>query len=305
MVQRMWPVVLVVSLAPVALAQDAAVRPLKLAAEPENQSVYALPAPPTEKTGTNLGGISLTSEVRYMTQHIYRGVNVTDLISDVSGKATNGGPNFQFEGYLTFNLDKLPHPFIGIFTNILDADQFSNFEEVQPIIGAEWKIRPLVLTIANNTYIYPERNAANTSDAYIKILLDDAAVLRREKPLFSPYVLAAFDYDNYKGWYFEFGISHEFPIENTGITLTTLANIAYVADNDMYLQPGNPSLTNTGFQHYEFGLIAKYNLNKLFNVAQRFGAWNLTGYLNYTDGLDSDLRSASQLWGGGGLELRY
>ncbi len=305
MVLRVWPVVLVMSLAPIALSQEAGAGGQKVAADPENQSVYALPAPPTEKTGTNLGGISLASEVRYMTQHIYRGVNITDLISDVSGKATNGGPNFQFEGYLSFNLDKLPHPFIGIFTNILDADQFSNFEEVRPMIGAEWKIRPLVLTVTNSTYIYPERSAAGTSDVSLKVLLDDAAVLRREKPLFSPYVLAARDYDNYKGWYLEFGVSHEFPIANTGITLTTLANIAYVADNDMYIQVNNPKQTNSGFQHYEVGLIAKYNLNQLFNVSQRFGSWNLTGYMNYTDGMDSDLRSASQLWGGGGLELRY
>jgi hypothetical protein len=294
MIRRLWPVVCVLGLGPAAAA-----------AEPEDQSVYALPAPPTEKTGTNLGGLGLSADVRYMTQHIYRGVNITDLIGDVSGKKTSGGANFQFEGYLSFNLDKLPHPYIGVFTNILDSDEFSNFEEVRPMVGAEWQIRPLVLTLGNNTYIYPERSAAGTSDAFLKILLDDAAIFRREKRLLSPYVTAAYDYDNYKGWYFELGVSHEFPIENTGITLTFLADVAYVADNDMYILPGNPKQNNTGLQHYDVGMIAKYNLNQLLNVSQRFGSWNLTGYIYYTDGIDTDLRSASQLWGGGGLELKY
>ncbi len=294
MVRRPWTVLLALGLAPAGFA-----------AEPEHQSVYALPAPPTEKTGTNLGGINFSTSVRYMSQHIYRGVNIADVISDASGKQTSGGANFQFEGQLSFNLDKLPHPFIGIFTNVLDADEFSNFQEVRPMVGVDWNIRPIVLTLANNTYIYPERADAGTSDAFLRILLDDAAILRREKPLLSPYALVAYDYDKYRGWYFEFGVSHDFPIENTGITLTALANIAYVADNDMYRAPGKSHAGNTGFQHYEFGLIGRYNLNRLLNVPQRFGQWNLTGYMYYTDGISDDLRSASEFWGGGGIELKY
>ena len=39
--------------------------------------------------------------------------------------------------------------------------------------------------------------------------------------------VAAYDYDNYKGWYFELGVSHDFPIENTGITLTTALTKAH------------------------------------------------------------------------------
>jgi hypothetical protein len=280
----------------------APIRVAQAAGEPETPSVYALPTPPTEKEGTNLGGINLSAEVRYMTNYIYRGVNVTELLGDVTTSKTNGGANFQFEGYLSFNLDKLPHPFIGIFTNVLASDPVSNFEEVRPMFGADWQVRPFVFTLATDLYEYPNRSDAGTGDVWLKILLDDAAVLHNEKPLLSPYILASFDYDKYKGWYFEAGVSHDFVIEGTGLTLTPLARVAYVTgDGEYELSRGK----DTGFQHYDVGLTLRYNINTLLNIPQRYGKWNLTGYVYYTDGLDSDLRAATKTWGGAGIELKY
>jgi hypothetical protein len=60
-----------------------------------------------------------------------------------------------------------------------------------------------------------------------------------------------------------------------------------------------------GFQHYQIGLIGDYSLNTLLNVSKRYGEWSIEAYLYYTDGLDNDLLSTTQIWGGAGIMFRY
>jgi hypothetical protein len=277
-------------------------QPFKLAMEPADQSVYALPAPPGPNEGVNGGGINLDVKVTYFTDYIYRGVDRTAFISDVTRERSHDRANFQFEGKLAFNLGKLPHPFIGVFTNVLDSDPVSNFQEVRPSFGFDWAIRPLVISAGNNTYIFPNRSPLGTGEGWGKIMLDDSVLFRTDRPVFSPYIYGAYDYDIYKGWYFEAGVSHEFVIEGTGMTLTVQADVAYVVGQDSF---AGPTGKDTGFQHYEVGAVGRYSLNTLLNIPQRFGQWSLNGYLFYTDGLDKDLRGDTQLYGGAGLELQY
>src|SRR5262249_33579392 len=151
-----WPVVAVAA----ALASRAGAaepradigdRPVKLTLQPEDQSVYALPAPPTQEEGGNAGGVNGEVRITYLTDYIYRGVNRTDFINSQSSSESSGNANFQFDGQLKFNLGKLPHPFIGIFANVLDQDPISTFQEVRPFFGAEWRIRPFILVGGNDT----------------------------------------------------------------------------------------------------------------------------------------------------------
>ena len=86
------------------------------------------------------------------------------------------------------------------------------------------------------------------------------------------------------------------------LTLTFVADVAFVA--------GHPQFTfaneeDGGFQHYDVGVIGSYNLNTLFNISRRYGTFNFEGYLWYTDGIDDDLLSDTQLWGGAGIQLTY
>lgn len=301
MVRRMW-------FAPMGLASlclpawAADPQPIKLGLEPQAPSVYALPEPVKESEGVNMGGVHVDIKISYLTDYIYRGVDRTAFIADVTRGQTTERANFQFDGKLSFDLGKLPSPFIGVFTNVLDNDPVSNFQEVRPMFGAEWRIRPLVIAAGNNTYEFPDRNPLNTGEAWGKVTLDDAAVLSRNEPLLSPYLYGAYDYDQYNGWYLEMGVSHDFAIEKTGITLTLLADIAYVDGHGYFV---GPSGDDTGFQHYELGIIGKYNLNLLLNIPERYGQWSLNGYLYYTDGLDGSLRADTQFWGGAGIEFSY
>src|SRR5688572_4509519 len=121
--------------------------PVKLAMlqpGPQDESVYAPPAPPSDAEGANTGGINLDLSIRYLTDYLYRGVDRTRFIGAATGDDIEEKANFQFEGQLTFNLGKLPHPFIGVFANVLDEDPVQTFQEVRPVFGAQLYVRPFI-----------------------------------------------------------------------------------------------------------------------------------------------------------------
>jgi hypothetical protein len=281
-------------------------RPLKLAMEPDAESVYAPPVPPSEEEGTNQGAVNLDLTVRYMTDYVYRGI---DRAEPFPGSSFGGGhedaPNLQFDGSVSFDLGKLPHPFVGAFVNVYDSDPISRFQEVRPFFGVEWTLRPLILEAGHQNYIFPERDELSTAEVYGKITFDDSWLFRTEQPILSPYIYGAYDYDLYNGWYFEAGISHDFAIEDTGIVLTAVADIAYVRGYQLFLL--NPAVDDddTGFQHYDLGLIGRYSLNTLFNIPKRYGDFSIEGYLYYTDNIDQQLRADTQIWGGMGIRFQY
>lgn len=263
----------------------------------EQESVYAPPSPPREDEGINQGGVNLDLTVKYLTDYVYRGIDH----SEVGG--AEDAPNLQFDGSLEFDLGKLPHPFVGVFANVYDSDPRSRFQEIRPYFGLELPLKPFTFAGGNTTYIFPERDQFNTGEAWGKITLDDSFLFHTERPVFQPYALAAYDYDLNHGWYFEVGIRHDIPIENLGVTLSLVADVAYI--QGMRQQFVFVSPQDTGFQHYDIGLIGRYSLNTLFNAPQRFGQWTLEGYLFYTDGINQDVYADTQLWGGIGIGFKY
>jgi hypothetical protein len=264
---------------------------------PEGESVYAPPAAPREDEGVNAGGVTFDLGFRYATDNVYRAVSR-------SGPDEHAhSPTLQVDGRMSLNLGKFPHPFLGTFINIHSSDPISRFQEIRPYFGLEWNLRPFILEGGNITYIFPERDELNTGEVYAKVTFDDSWLFRTDAPLFAPYVMAAYDYDKYNGYYLEAGIRHDFVFEEIGLTVTALANIAYVMDQPYFAT--TPGGRDSGLQHYELGLIGSYSLNQLFHFSQRYGTLTLTGFLYYDDRTSSTIKADIQLWGGGGIGFRY
>jgi hypothetical protein len=161
----------------------------------------------------------------------------------------------------------------------------------------------VIFTVGNNTYIYPDRDQLNTNEVFAKIALDDSYFFRTDEPILSPYVYAAYDYDIFDALYVEAGVEHDFIIEGTGLVLTARASVAYVNDYALFTTTADGK--DSGFQHYQLGLIGSYRLNPFLDIPARFGEWTLKGYLFYTDGIDDELRADKQLWGGAGIGFSY
>jgi hypothetical protein len=272
-------------------------QPPRLSLAADDETVYAPRPLPTPQSGLNEGGVNFGLNVWYMTDYVYRGIDH----SEVGGPEDS--PNIQYDARAEFNLDKYPHPFLGVFVNVYKDDPVSEFQEVRPYFGVDWTIRPIRIEVGHQTFLYPDRDQDNTAEVYGKLTVDDSGIWGTETPILSPYLLAAYDYDLNKGWYFEFGVSHTFNFEDQGLTVTPSACASYVSTDQLFATA--PEGRDSGFQHYDVGVTVRYSLTKLFNVSPRYGDWSFNGVLFYTDGLQNDLRADTQIWGGVGVGFRY
>jgi hypothetical protein len=306
MSHRVWVIWAVVALAaaqleaqttqvePQSLSSLFPARPQFLADDPSIPFYPQLGRGPDELV--NHGGVHFDLDVLYLSNYIYRGIDQSTL-----GHSPENA--LQFDGKLSFDLGKLPHPFVGLFANVFNEDPISRFEEIRPTLGLEWTIRPFKFTGGYNTYLFPNRKPLDTQEVWASMMVDDSLFFRMARPIFSPYVFAAYDLDLYQGYYFEAGIHHDFIFDDLGVTLSPSAHVAYVLSNPQYaLARGKIA---TGFQHYGAGLVGKYSLNTLFNFSRRYGEWSINGYLYYTDGLANHLRADTRIWGGVGMSFSY
>ena len=273
-------------------------------------SVYAPPAPPTGESGVNEGAVHFDLGLSYFTDYVYRGVEVFE----VPGREDS--LNLQFDAKAAVDLGKLPHPYASVFVNVADSDPVSDFQEIRPSVGFDWLIKPLLFTGGYTAYLYPERDERQTSEVFLGVALDDRTLYHGE-PIPTPYLAAAYDLDLYDGVYVESGVRYRCVFEETGLTLTGSAGVAYVGgytafiDNDGVSEPGFFTSSRAdgknvnGFQHYQFGLTGDCSLNKLFDVSTRYGDVGIRGFLYYTDGLSDDAAATSQVWGGVGINLAY
>jgi hypothetical protein len=246
----------------------------------------------------NNGGTHFTLDFAYANRYVYRGV-------DHDAVASHGNSlNLLFDGRLEFDLGKYPHPFVELFTNIYDADPVSRFQEIRPIVGADWDVKPFDLQLSEISYIYPERETYNYPEVDFKITLDDYLLLDADKPILSPYVLGAFEYQKNEGWYIETGVKHDFIFEDLGLTVTPEFNVGWISGLKQQFVFIN-NLHDTGWQHLELGVTISYSLNQLLNVTKKFGEFDVKGYGFYDDRLSSNITSSNAFWGGLGLGFKY
>jgi hypothetical protein len=265
----------------------------------EDETVYAPPKPIAPEQGTNQGGVNFNLEALLLTNYVYRGVDY----SDVPG-ASGSDLNFLADAKMSFDLGpRAPHPYLAVLANVFNPDNVSRFQEVFGAVGADWTLKPVTFTAAVQTYTYPERDEANTAEAFGQVLLDDSRLFRADKPVLNPYIAAAYDYELNDGWYIEAGISHDFVFEDISLTVTPIARIAYtIGWEQQFIFVADPG---TGWQHYDVGLQLQYKLNSLLNLSPRLGLWYIKGQVFYTEHLASSTVGHTVTWGGGGIGFEY
>lgn len=268
----------------------------RLAIVDQPDSIYPPYEPPGPEEGLNAGAVNFDFSVTYWTRYVFRGVDQGTI-----GRRPEN--SLQFLGNAEFDLGKFPHPFLGLFVNVFNTDPVSRFEEVRPFAGLNWDLKPLTITAAYQDFIFPNRKALDTEEAWVRLELDDSRVWRTEKPVVSPYIYAAYDFDLYSGFYIEAGIHHDFEIQYTGLTITPSAAVAYVV-HDNYFRLGGRTI-DTGFQHYQLGVTLDYSLNQFLNIPQRYGRFHVTGSVYFDDAIDQHLRGDNRTFGGGGFGFDY
>ena len=276
-----------------------ATRPAYLSLQPvaQQESVYAPPQVLDGQSGTNEGALSLEIGGRYMTDYIFRGLEI------IEPPGSEDAFNFQLEADLTMDLGRLPDPFLRVFTNTAEGDEISRFQVIRPSVGLEWQTEMLTIAVGWQNFTYPDRDDLDTSEIFLDLQINDGVLFTEEDPIIGPFVFVAYDVDQYDGFYFAGGVRRTFELLDSNVDLTIEGLVAYVSEYSLYsVAPANDG---TGFSHYQVGLKAQYNLNSLLNIAQRYGSWSAAGYLYYTDGIDDELGATTQIWGGGGIVFEY
>jgi hypothetical protein len=255
-------------------------------------------APEWEDQHVNNGGTHFSVDFAYVNRYFYRGV-------DHDSVATHGNSlNLLFDGRLEFDTGNYPHPFFELFTNIYDADPVSRFQEIRPIAGLDWNLRPFDVEFEHINYIYPERETFNVPEVDLKVTLDDSLLLNTEQPILSPYVQGAFVYQKNDGWYMEIGVQHAFSFPDLGVTITPESNVGWISGLKQQFVFVNPPHC-TGWQHVEVGCTITYSLNVLLDLSKRYGEFDIKGYGFYDDKLSSLIEANNGLWGGAGLSFKY
>ncbi len=265
---------------------------------PQQESVYRPPDVTDHMGGYNDGALSLSIFGRYMTDYIYRGLEV------VEPQTHEDAVNVQLGSELRLDLGRLPDPFFRVLTNTAEGDDISNFQVIRPAVGLMWESETFKLALGTQTYTYPDRGDLDTAEVFLELEINDgAAFFNEERPILGPFFTVVYDFDQFEGLYVEGGLRRRFDITDTNIQVTVEGLVAYV--NDFALYSASPLNDGNGFSHYQISLTAEYRLNTLLNISRRYGQWSLAGYLNYTDGIDNELGATTQLWGGGGIVFRY
>ena len=258
------------------------------------ESVYGEPRVQTPGSGFNEGAVHLGISVRYATDYVFRGLEIVE--PQTSEDATNVG----VDATLNFDLGRLPDPYVRLITNSAEGDDFSNFQVIRPIVGLAFENEAFDLKLAHQSFTYPDRTGLDTSEIFGEVHFNDAILGGERGRVFGPYLFAAYDYDTFEGTYVEGGLRRSERVGDSALTLGYEAHVAYVDGlGDLFGGDGS------GFQHWQVGVLASYDLNDLLNISRRFGRFSVEGQLYYTDGIEDDLAAETQLWGGGGIAFRY
>ena len=258
------------------------------------ETVYGEPRLQTPGSGFNEGAVNLQLKALYATDYVFRG------FEPVEPDSSEDALNFGFDGTLSFDLGRLPDPYVRLVTNSAEGDSISNFQVFRPLVGLVFANDAFDLNVGHQGFTYPDRDGLDTGEIFAEFHFNDAVLGGEQGRVLGPYVFAAYDYDTFEGTYIEGGLRRFEKVGESSVWLGYDAHVAYV-DRLQGLFGGDGS----GFQHWQVGVNARYDLNTLLNLSRRFGRWSVEGQINYTDGIDDDLAAETQLWGGGGIVFRY
>lgn len=262
------------------------------------ETVYGTPPLRQPGEGFNDGAVHFDLRLFYLTDYMFRG------IEPVEPPGAEDALNFNLNARLRFDLGRLPDPFVGVVTNTAENDDVRNFQVIRPVVGLRWDLELFTIEAGHQSFTYPDRDVLDTSEVFIDVQIHDASFGGDEGEILGPYFFAAYDYSAFDGLYAEAGLRRDFRISDSSLTIGYEFHVAYIDGmGELFSVTGSDD--DTGFQHYQLGLTARYDLNTLLNISRRFGLWSAEGFIAYTDSIDSNLRADTQLWGGGGIVFRY
>jgi hypothetical protein len=228
-----------------------------------------------EPADPNTGALTLSGGIDYTTAYFFRGYNQEDTglilqpyVTITAAVASND--NFTLNAYVgTWNsFHEKKTATSGTNSSWFESDLYG---------GLDFVVGKFTVGAVYTFYTYPNGAFETIQEIGFKVAYDDTEVLKNAGLNFAlkPYVGVYIETDDGNGTedtYAEIGVAPAFSVGN-GITLTVPLTLGLSLD-DYYLDDGGDNET---FGYGAIGAFASLPLGE----AGRFGAWTLTGGVQY------------------------
>ncbi len=281
--------------------------------------------------------IPLTLSIDYtlVSDYIWRGINLSDA-SRKNGATHNEGrrwPNQQMTTGAELDLGKFGRVGGSLWFEWYCGQEYmtpddgdKTLQEIDYTVYYGYTIEQIGLDIELGFiwYEFPRArsDADSTQELYTKLSYDDSKLFRMlgldvKEPVLNPYLFIAWDLDLARGGsYYEFGLSHDFVLQDLGMKdLPLLKNMTVTPawsmswDHNwlqkMSLDPSKGGADNaTGFSNSShlanmvWGLQCSYDLKSALNIPDKYcGDFSVNTFMNYSHAIARHLLD-DELWGG-------
>ena len=259
---------------------------------------------PTERAKTI--PLSFWLDYTIVSDYVFRGANYSEYAGEGREK-----PNHQLGVGLSldtaevgWNIGTFGFSFWGEWytdQEILDPSSSSTLQELDYCLFWSYEIPQIHTTLeagwAAITFPQAGTDAYYTNESYISLRFDDSVLFGTESPLLNPYICYAIDTDDIDGSWLEWGISHDFPLNDIGLgstpvmrDITITPSFVMGIDNGQY----GPSMR---VAHLQYGLNLCYDLSGALNIPQEYGSISLTAFVYFSDAVH-DAFLNDELYGG-------
>jgi len=261
-----------------------------LLAEEENGSSKPIP-------------MNFSVDYTIVSDYIFRGVNFSEFAGEGAERPNhqmNVAVGYDTEGFGTFGVTGWFEWFGGQTHPAFDSDAHGHLQEVDYTVHWSFDLStiapgiPVTLEAGWICYTFPQEvgDVYKTNEWYVKGDLDDGKLLGTASAVLSPYVAYYQDLDDFKGSWIELGVSHDFALAEAGpaaapiLKHVTVTPSAVLGIDHRYLPGASTRLANL-----TFGLATAYDLSGALGLPERFGRVTVTGFLNYSQTLNSAARA--------------
>ena len=162
-----------------------------------------------------------------------------------------------------------------------------SFNELDWELGYQTRLDPVVITAGHTWYTYDESTTrlVDTSEFFGRVGLDAVA---------NPYIMAAYDYDERTGWYYEAGLSQPFPLASLNARSFITPSITMGLSSGLSDKDNHPIYDDSGIAFVDVGVKGTLSISE--SVA-------LEPDVHYSAGIDD--ATTDDLWFGMNLKTSF
>ena len=250
--------------------------------------------------------LSLSIDYTVVSDHVFRGMNFSEYAGEGREKPNHQlGLNMEIEtSRMGWNLGTFGFSYWGDwYTDEKNVNPTSshNLHESDYIIYWNYRIPELLLNLQTGwvAITFPQMGTDTyyTNEWYISLGLNDGPLFGSEEPMLTPYIAYFLDTDDHDGSWLEWGISHNFALNNMGLDSTPVLKDIAIKPSFVMGIDGGQFGKSWRVAHMKYGIDVTYDLSGALNIPEEYGSISITGFVCFSDAVFNEILNG-EFWGG-------